>query len=174
MWNRQSKLTAAAVAVAIALGAGGCGTAGDREGSLGGQDAQPAKLIRIPGSTVAEVVLTPSAAAQIGVEQTQVSAANPAAPTETVSPIATPSAGSPPAPAPVVETVPVTATIYDPEGKAWTYTVAGVRTYLRVPITVDHVADGIAYLTSGPPVGTVVVSQGAPELLGVEYGVGEE
>ena len=44
---------AAVVAVAV-LGAGlaGCAKAPEKEGSLGGQDAQPAKLVAVPGSTL--------------------------------------------------------------------------------------------------------------------------
>lgn len=171
MWNRQSKLIAAAAIAAIALGVTGCAKAPEEEGSLGGQDAQPARLIPVPGSTLKEVILTPQAAVQIGVLQTPVQASPPAV--TSTSPIVAPSA-SPSPTAAVVETVPVTAVIYDPDGKAWAYTIPGLRTYLRVPIVVDHVDGSTAYLSSGPPVGTDVVSQGAPELLGAEYGVGEE
>jgi hypothetical protein len=175
MWNSQTwhrpyrlapAVPVAVLVVALSIGAGGCGKAPSVEGSLGGQDPQPAKVVKVPGSTVPEVVLTSAAAAQIGVEETPVRAAAPVAP---------PSPGAAPSPSPVaMEVVPVTATIYDPEGHAWAYTIAGVRTYRRVPIVVDHVIGDTAYLSSGPPVGTPVVTQGAPELLGVEYGVGEE
>jgi hypothetical protein len=174
MRSRRSKLIVVATVTAIALGVTGCAKAPAEEGSLGGQDAQPAKLITLPGSAVKEVVLTPQAAKQIGVTQTPVTALPAVAPSTTPNdPAATPAPSTGPTAA-AVETVPVTAVIYDPEGRAWTYTIPGLRTYLRVPIVVDHVDGTVAYLSTGPGVGTEVVSQGAPELLGAEYGVGEE
>lgn len=175
---------AAVVAVAV-LGAGlaGCGKAPEKEGSLGGQDAQPAKLVAVPGSTLHQVILTPEAVKQVGIETTPVVPAPTA-----VAPTTQAAAGEPtpaPAPAPsmspstsapasVMEVIPVTAVIYDPDGASWTYTIPADRTYLRVPITVDHIDGADAFLSAGPAIGTPVVSQGASELLGVEYGVGEE
>ena len=44
----------------------------------------------------------------------------------------------------------------------------------RAPITVDRVDGETAYLVKGPAVGTAVVTVGAPELYGAEYGVGGE
>jgi hypothetical protein len=70
--------------------------------------------------------------------------------------------------------VPLTAVIYDPSGSPWTYTVVGARTFLRQPIVVDHIDGDRVFLTSGPSVRTPVVTVGASELLGAEYGVGKE
>ena len=174
--RRRFRLIAIAVVAIVGLAMASCAKAPAEEGSLGGQDAQPAKLIPVPGSTLQKVVLTAPAAKQIGVETTPVqavavpppSAAPSTVPTATPAPITSPHA------VPTMTTIPVTAVIYDPEGKPWTYTIPAKLTYLRVPIVVDHVDGNTAYLSSGPPVGTPVVSQGAPELLGAEYGVGEE
>lgn len=70
--------------------------------------------------------------------------------------------------------IPNTAVIYSPDGAAWTYVVLGPRSYLRHAIVVDRVTGTEAFLKSGPVAGTKVVTVGAPELLGTEYGVGEE
>ena len=70
--------------------------------------------------------------------------------------------------------IPTTAVIYSPDGAAWTYVAVGPRSYLRHAIVVDRVAGTEAFLSSGPAAGTPVVTIGAPELLGTEYGVGEE
>jgi multidrug efflux system membrane fusion protein len=43
---------------------------------------------------------------------------------------------------------------------------------VRERITVDDIEDGRAVLTDGPAVGTAVVSVGAAELYGTEFGVG--
>ena len=70
--------------------------------------------------------------------------------------------------------IPTKAVIYSPDGAAWTYVVIGPRSYLRHAIVIDHISGTEAFLSSGPAAGTPVVTIGAPELLGAEYGVGEE
>jgi hypothetical protein len=70
--------------------------------------------------------------------------------------------------------VPVPALVYDPEGSSWVYTNPAPLTYIRAAVVVDHVEGDNAILRTGPPLGTAVVSVGAQELLGAEYGVGEE
>ncbi|MFL6111805.1 MAG: hypothetical protein ACJ786_10690 [Catenulispora sp.] len=70
--------------------------------------------------------------------------------------------------------IPTTAVIYSPDGAAWTYVVAGPRSYLRHAIVVDRTTGTEVFLRSGPKAGTAVVTVGAPELLGTEYGVGQE
>jgi hypothetical protein len=72
------------------------------------------------------------------------------------------------------ERIPFVAVIYDPQGQSWAYAVTGERTYQRVPIVIDRIDGDTAVLKSGPAAGTSVVTAGAPELLGAEYGVGEE
>ena len=72
------------------------------------------------------------------------------------------------------EKIPFKAVIYDPNGKSWTYTSPAPRTFVRSAITIDRIDGDNAVLKAGPPVGTAVVTAGAPELLGAEYGVGEE
>jgi hypothetical protein len=72
------------------------------------------------------------------------------------------------------ERIPFVAVIYDPQGRSWAYAVTGERSYQRVPIVVDRIDGDTAVLKSGPVAGTSIVTAGAPELLGAEYGVGEE
>jgi hypothetical protein len=70
--------------------------------------------------------------------------------------------------------IPAKAVIYSPDGAAWTYVVLAPRSYTRHPIVIDRITGAEAFLSSGPAAGTPVVTIGAPELLGTEYGVGEE
>jgi hypothetical protein len=71
--------------------------------------------------------------------------------------------------------VPYAAVVYDNEGATWTYVNVSPRTYARARITVATIQDDVAVLTDGPDDGTVVVTQGAPELLGAEAEIaGEE
>jgi hypothetical protein len=181
-YPRQSRLVAVIVIAVVGLLGAGCAKTAAGEGSLGNQDAQPARLVAVPGTNLHRVILTPAAQKQVGIKTVAVAAAPTAAvPTTTAAaaptPAPTPAPAATPAATPAaaaMEVIPVTAVIYDPSGASWTYTIPGVRTYLRVPVTVDHIDGNEAYLSAGPPVGTLVVTQGAPELLGAEYGVGEE
>jgi hypothetical protein len=126
-------------------------------------EVQPASVATIPGSSVHAVTLTALAAQRLAVQTVPVAAA-PVLPTPTVSASAVP----------MLTAVPTTALVYDPAGLVWVYTTTGPLTYVRIAVDVDHVAGDEAILRAGPPIGTAVVFVGAQELLGTEYGVGEE
>ncbi|SEL66343.1 hypothetical protein [Streptacidiphilus jiangxiensis] len=70
--------------------------------------------------------------------------------------------------------VPITAIIYDPDGVPWVYVPDGGHAYTRHAITIARYDGDTVALGAGPTAGTPVVVVGAAELLGVEYGVGEE
>ena len=110
----------------------------------------PAVLDPVPGAAVPTVKLSRSAFEAVQVQTAPVQAA---------------AAGA---------VIPTMAVIYSPDGTAWTYVAVAPLTYLRHAIVIDHVNGTEAFLSSGPPTGTPVVVIGAPELLGAEYGVGEE
>ena len=67
------------------------------------------------------------------------------------------------------ETVPYSAVIYWVDGGTWVYAKTGPMTFVRRPVVIDSVQDGVAVLSSGPPKGTVVVRVGGEELLGTEF-----
>jgi hypothetical protein len=68
--------------------------------------------------------------------------------------------------------IPYTAVIYDARGNAWTYVSPQPLTFVRALINVDYIEGNLAVLVDGPPTDTVVVTVGAPELFGAEFGVG--
>jgi hypothetical protein len=103
------------------------------------------------------VTLSSQAASRLGIETGLVGQARNAAPG-----------------GPELTVISITALIYDPEGGTWTYTASTGDTFVRQPVVIDHIDGSLVYLRSGPGVGTPVVIVGAPELLGSEYGVGEE
>ena len=70
--------------------------------------------------------------------------------------------------------IPYDAVLYDPNGETWTYTNPTPLNYVRADITVDRIEGDRAILTKGPKPGTAVVTVGATELWGVEYGGIEE
>lgn len=70
--------------------------------------------------------------------------------------------------------VPYGAVLYDPNGDTWIYTSPRRLVFQREDVSVDRIEGDTAILTKGPPVGTPVVTNGATEIWGVEYGGIEE
>ena len=68
--------------------------------------------------------------------------------------------------------VPLKAVLYDIHGGAWVYEQLGERSYARHRIAVSYVDGEIAILARGPQPGAKVVTDGAAELFGTEFGVG--
>ena len=66
--------------------------------------------------------------------------------------------------------VPTSSVLYDAKGKTWVYTSPEPRVFVRHAITVDHIDGDRVVLSDGPAPGTAVVTVGAAELLGTEYG----
>ncbi len=66
--------------------------------------------------------------------------------------------------------IPYAALMYDGAGKTWVYTSPEPRTYIRAAVTVDRISGDKVQLRSGPPAGTDVVTLGAAELFGAEFG----
>jgi Cu/Ag efflux pump CusA len=68
--------------------------------------------------------------------------------------------------------VPSAAVFVDTHGDRWVYANPEPLVFVRHQIVLDREAGGRAYLSSGPPAGTRVVTVGVPELSGIEDGVG--
>jgi hypothetical protein len=110
---------------------------------------QPAAHIyRPPGAKAARIVVTARGARLIGLQT---------APAHR--------AGGP------TVTIPYSALIYDPSGKAYAFVAVGRLAYQQVPVKVAHIDGPVAYLDKGPHAGSQVVSIGAEELYGVQTGV---
>lgn len=69
--------------------------------------------------------------------------------------------------------VPYSSLLYDMYGSAWVYEKTEPRVYVRRRVELGYVLDELAVLTRGPAVGAKVVSAGAAELFGTEFGVGK-
>ena len=69
--------------------------------------------------------------------------------------------------------VPYSALLYQPNGSSVVYTVTGPLTYTLATVSVASMQGSQVYLTGLTP-GTVVVTVGGEELLGVQDGVGVE
>ena len=70
--------------------------------------------------------------------------------------------------------VPYSAILYDMYGSAWVYQNTEPRVYVRRRVELHHVLDDLAILSRGPAIGAKVVTAGAAELFGTEFGVKEE
>jgi len=68
--------------------------------------------------------------------------------------------------------VPFPAVLYDVHGGEWVYEQRAEHTYARRRIAISYVDGNTAVLSRGPAPGTKVVTDGAVELFGTEFGVG--
>ncbi len=116
----------------------------------GGAD-EPAKVERVEGGAV-RLTLTAETAERLGIETKPVLAGKIGRATRRV--------------------VPASAVLYDAQGDTWVYTNPEPLVFVRERVTVDYIEGDQAVLTDGPPAGTPVVTVGAAELYGTEFGVG--
>jgi hypothetical protein len=137
---------ALAVGCLLALALSACGSSGDAPAT----GNEPANVVPIKGTDLSRITLTPEAAKRVGI---QTGAIAQAAKGET--------------------SIPYSAVLYDADGKTFAYKSLKPRVYVRAPITVTDIKGNSAVLSSGPPVGTTIVTVGAPELYGTEFGVEE-
>jgi hypothetical protein len=139
-----------AVPIIVALGLAACGQGSAAVGSS--SDSEPARVEHIEGTELSLVILSSRAAERLGILTVAVR-------DEQVD-------GMP------RKIIPYAAVLYDAHGDAWTYTSPEPLRFVRYPISIDYIEGDMAVLTDGPPAGTAVVSVGAAELYGTEYGVG--
>lgn len=69
--------------------------------------------------------------------------------------------------------IPYDALLYKPDGTTFVYVNPKPNVYLRHDVTVGYVKGGTAVLSAGPEIGAAVVTTGAAELMGIEFGVGK-
>ena len=151
----------AAGLVVISIGLAGCGVGKADYGEVSQEG--PAHVAPVAGnSDINQVTLTPEAFSKLGLTTTAASGA--------VMPASTD--GSTPETPDI--TVPISAVIYDKDGKTWVYVVDGNHSYQRQAVTIKSVDGDSAILSSGPKAGVQVVTVGAQELLGAELGVAGE
>lgn len=151
MSRPRERLTAILLLGALAML--GCSTGED----LGEASDAAARVEPVAGQDVSRVTLTRRAVAALGI-RTQPAQAGPGTGAAATG----------------VLTVPYSAVLYDTTGDTSVYRLTGNRSYLRTPVTLDHVAGDVAYVSQGIDAGTTVVTVGVPELLGAEEGVGGE
>jgi RND family efflux transporter MFP subunit len=69
--------------------------------------------------------------------------------------------------------VPRAAVLYDAMGGTWVYEARDNGTFVRQRVALADIVSDVAVLRQGPSAGTRVVTSGAAELFGTEFGVGK-
>jgi hypothetical protein len=149
MEHRPARRTRAgwlALLALAGLGLSACGEAGG-----GSEPAPPASLEEVAEGEIGRITLTEQAATRLDIETGTIETGSGRAPLE----------------------VPFAAVIYQPDGSTWVYANPAELTYKREPIEIESIDGDLAQLASGPPAGTKVVTQGASELWGFEFGIGK-
>ena len=118
------------------------------------------RVVNMDGTGVKRLTLTQQAADRLGIQTVTVRE----------SKITPPGGGK----SATRKVIPYTAVLYDVRGNTWVYTMPEQLTFVRDRVAIDYIEGGLAVLLSGPPSGTAIVTAGAPELYGTEFGVGEE
>jgi hypothetical protein len=143
--NRLATVVVVAGLAAAAMS--GCGgSSGDEQG--GGEAATVAP---VKGTDVSRVTLSADAARRLGIKTAGVRASGAHE-----------------------KVVPYGAVVYGADGSTFAYVSSKPLQYVRAPIRVARIDGARAILSSGPPVGTAVVTVGSQELYGTEYEVEED
>ena len=69
--------------------------------------------------------------------------------------------------------IPLSAILYDIHGGTWVYSKTAPHVYTRIRVEVSHFVDERAVITRGVKAGDEVVTDGAAEIFGTEFGVGK-
>lgn len=155
--DRRRRPLLAACLVLTSVSLAGCSGLAQAAPNEERPPAAPAQLRPLAGTGRSEVILTADAAKRVGLT------------TEPIAAASTPAGKSVVPPGRSV--IPLAAVLYDKDGKTWVYAVRRPLTYDPVQVVIAHVDGETATLSSGPPVGTQVVTVAGAELLGAEYGV---
>jgi hypothetical protein len=139
----------AVIVVVAATGLSACARSSSLD-SEAATDEGPARVEPVDGTDLQRVVLSARAARRVGIETARVRVAQGHR-----------------------TLVPYAAVMYGAAGNAFVYTNPKRLTYVRRAIAIARIDGGAALATHGPPSGTAVVTVGAAELLGTEYGVEE-
>ena len=121
---------------------------------------EPAHVEKVEGTELNRLTLTARAAERIGIQTATVRDAPPSARRA--------ASGN----EMQRKVVPYAAVIYGLNGETWVYISPEPLLFVRQPVSVDYIEGDTVVLSDGPPLGTVVVTAGAAELFGIEFGVG--
>ena len=136
---------------AVGLSFAGCAAPPAPTAAIG---VEPVKLEAVGDAGVKTLTLTDKAVERLGVTTVAVGA----------------NAGDPTADGNRL-VIPYSALLYLPDGTTIAYTNPEGHSYVRETVVVESIEGDLAVLTSGPKVGTAVVTTGGTELWGAEFGI---
>ena len=163
----------AVILIVVGVGASAC----TQKSEMPAQ-SKPAKTEAVQGTDLSRVTLSPKAAERLDIKTAamrdeQVKARKSSAADVVAKPTAA-SAGAKErvdvAMSSTRKVVPTSAVLYDAKGKTWVYTNPEPLVFVRHAVSIDYIDGDRAVLLDGPASGTAVVTVGAAELLGTEYG----
>jgi hypothetical protein len=138
-------------AMAVGLSLTGCATPPAASATIG---VEPVKLETVGDTGVKMLTLTDKAVERLGITTVAVGAG----------------AGGP-ATGGNRLVIPYSALLYLPDGTTIAYTNPEGHSYVRETVVVESIQGDQAVLTTGPKVGTAVVTTGGAELWGAEFGI---
>jgi hypothetical protein len=147
--RRSRRILVAAGLLVVGLQLSAC-TQESAEAEGGG--VEPARVEHVEGSDVSRLTLTAKAAERLGLKTKPVIAGAIGGKQRSV--------------------IPYSAILYDAKGDTWVYVNPEPQTYMRERVTVEFIEGDQAVLSKGPAEGSAVVTVGAAELYGTEFGVG--
>ncbi len=147
--RRSRRILVAAGLLVVGLQLSAC-TQESAEAEGGG--VEPARVEHVEGSDVSRLTLTAKAAERLGIKTKPVIAGAIGGEQRSV--------------------IPYSAILYDAKGDTWVYVNPEPQTYMRERVTVEFIEGDQAVLSKGPAEGSAVVTVGAAELYGTEFGVG--
>jgi hypothetical protein len=148
---RRARRARAAAGVAIVVTAVTAALAGCSTSSSVASQPPTFKVTTTPGSSEPTITLTQLGATRIGLE---------------TAPVSVGQSGE--------ATLPYSALLYEPNGRAAVYVSTGTLSFQRAFVTVGAIGGDTVTVTSGVTPGQRVATDGAEELLGAQNGVGEE
>jgi hypothetical protein len=151
MFGNSKKRRARAMAVVAATAAAAALLSGCAATSSDTTLPPTSQLVKVPGSSVPNVVLTPLGAERIGLE---------------TQPVTVDSSGQ--------ATFPYAALLYESNGQAAVYVESAQLTFTRHFVTVTSIVGNTVTVTSGVTPGDRVATDGSEELYGVQNGVQEQ
>lgn len=149
MQHRNSRMMIIAAVFVAALQLAACGQAS----SVTASKIQPVTLEKTDQTGINRLVLTEKAAERLAIQTAQVREEQVNGTTRKV--------------------IPYAAMVYGVKGETWTYTSPAPLTFVRQPITVDHIDGDNVILADGPAAGTAVAITGVSELYGADTGIGK-
>lgn len=150
--NRISRCIATvSVIVAVGLSLAGCAAA--PAATVAG--VEPATLEAVGDTGIKKLTLTDKAVERLGITTVVVDSTSADDPTTGGNRLV----------------IPYSALLYLPDGTTIAYTNPEGHSYVRETVVVESIRGDQAVLTSGPKVGTAVVTTGGAELWGAEFGI---